>query len=234
MAGLFGRSETQTAPKLKHILDLGGGMRKLLILGISLSTLGLIAPAYGTITFTEAQIPQPQEQNILLTAPLTGMTITGLTNHSDTLVQFTSTTNTLTSKGGQADIDGFPVAHPPTLIHDITMSMPGFTFNDAIINPFKPGASGDLIVTVRTNDGSFMHTYGSDTGNNFLTITTAFGEHIDSVTVDSASGFQSLGQPRISGALTPIPEPSTFLLMGSGLLAFLLIQKKGRRFSFKT
>ena len=202
-------------------------MRKLLILGIALSTVGVIAPAYGNITFTEKDIPQPNEQNIHFSEGVTGMTITGTTDTSDNVVDFTSTTTTLISHGQHVDaVSGS--------IKDITMSIPGFTFGDAIINPFKPGANGDLMVTVVTNDGSFMHTYGSDHGNNFLTITAGSGEVIDSVTVDSASGFQSLMQPRISGAIDPVPEPSTFLLVGSGLLAFLLIQKKGRLVSFET
>jgi hypothetical protein len=231
MTGLFGRSEAQTAPKLKHIFDLGGGMRKLLILGIALSTVGLITPAYGDAIFKLGNTGGlPGDQNVLFTMDTTGNPITGLTNHSDNVVQFTSSTNTLLhSSGGQADIDG--VSGP---IKNITMSIPGFTFGDAIINPFKPGADDDLKVTVVTNDGSFTKTYGSKNGQNFLTITTTAGEAIDSVTINSVSGFQDLKQPRISGPIDPIPEPSTFLLVGSGLLAFLLIQKKGRLVRFET
>jgi len=56
-------------------------------------------------------------------------------------------------------------------------------------------------------------------GENFLTITTTGGEVIDSVTIDSASGFQDLKQTRISGisGIVVIPEPSSLLLLGIGL-----------------
>ena len=54
-------------------------------------------------------------------------------------------------------------------------------------------------------------TYGRTQGDNFLTITTSGGEMISSVTTDSASGFQDLKQPRISGisGVKIVPEPSS-------------------------
>ena len=103
-------------------------------------------------------------------------------------------------------------------IHDITMAVPGLTFMDAIINPFKPVDNNGLGVTIVTNTGtSTPFTYGSTHGDTFLTITTTGGEGIDTVTIDSAGGFQDLKQPRISGiAGVIVPEPSSLALLGSG------------------
>jgi hypothetical protein len=200
---------------------------------ISLFTLGVIVPAYADAVFTLGNKPQPNEQRVLFNEPNEmGTTIDGLTNISDTMVQFSST-QALIGSGGQDDIDA-----QSGNINNLMITVPGHTFSDLIFNLSKPTANGDLDVMVVTNTGSFPFTYGSKNGENFLTITTTGGEVIDSVTIDSASGssFQGLKQPRISiSGVVVVPEPSSILLFGSGLaLLFLIIQKKGRRLGFKT
>lgn len=195
-------------------------------IGVALATLVLIASAYGDAVFTLGNHHQPDEQNILFHTDQTGTTIDGFTNRSDTLVQFSSTTDTLIGSGGQSDVDAVD-----GLINDITMSVPGHTFLDAIINPFKPAATDGLTVTVTMSDSStFTFTYGDTHGENFLTITTSGGELISSVTIDSASGFQDLKQPRISGisGVTIVPEPSSMLLLGSGLLGLAGVLRRKR------
>jgi len=162
--------------------------------GVALAALVLIASAYGDAIFELGNHPQPNEENILFHTAQMGTTIDGFTNQSDTLVQFSSTTDTLVGSGGQSDVDAMD-----GLINNITVTVPGHTFLDLIFNPFKPASANDLVVTAVTNDGTFTFTYGDTHGNNFLTITTIGGETISSVTIDSASGFQDLKQPRISG-----------------------------------
>src|SRR5215469_9471427 len=193
--------------------------------GIAMTALVLVATANADAIFETGNHPQPNEENILQ-AGQTGTTIDGFTNRSNTLVQFSSTTDTLIGTGGQSDIDAMD-----GLINNITITVPGHTFLDLIFNPFKPASANDLVVTVVTNTGPFTFTYGDTHGDNFLTMTTINGETISSVTIDSASGFQELKQPRISGisGVTIIPEPSSLLLLGSGMLGLGYLVRRKRQ-----
>lgn len=166
------------------------------------------APAYADVVFTLGNNPQPNEENVLFTSGESGSTITGTTNKSGTVVDFSSTTDVLLSTAsGQAN-----VAASDGAINDISISIPGTTFADLIVNPEH--GSGTADVTVVATDGTFSFSYSIGNGNNFLTITTTGGETITSATIDDSSGFRDLKQPRISGiaGVSTVPEPSAFIM----------------------
>jgi PEP-CTERM motif-containing protein len=184
-------------------------------------------PAFADAVFTLGNNPQPNEQNILFKTDQSGSPVFGFTNHTDTMVQFSSTTDTLVvTSGGQAKVtaaDG--------LVNDITFSVPGHTFLDFILNPIDPAVANDLMVMVTMGDGStFTYgPYGSLHGNNFLTITTTNGEVIASVTIDSKGGFGDLQEPRVSGISTAaVPEPASLVLLGSGMLGLMAMLRRKR------
>lgn len=203
---------------------------KRVIVGLAIVTVLWCSAAQADAIFTLGNHPQPDEQNILFNNNATGSTVSGVTDISDTIVDFSSTTDTLVvTAGGQAKVTALD-----NLINDIKITVPGATFLDLIINPFGiPAGSPSATVAVVTNDGIDSFTYSLGNGNNFLTITTSGGEIISSVTIDSAIGFEELRQPRISGLVSLTPEPATLLLLGSGLLGFGLLGFWGGRKKFK-
>jgi hypothetical protein len=122
-------------------------LRKNLVL---IAIFALAIPAFGDAVFTFGNNPQPNEENVLFTTDQTGSTVFGFTNHSNTQVQFSSTTDTLVvSSNGQAKVGAMD-----GLVNDITLTVPGHTFLDFILNPFKPAANNDLMISVTMSDGT--------------------------------------------------------------------------------
>src|SRR5262249_45961660 len=105
-----------------------------------------------------------------------------------------------------------------------------------------PGAGGcgaAIVTTVSFEPGGGLLTqhfpYSLGNGNNFLTIMVSGGETLASVTLDGITGFADLHQPRISGAAlcdggecggVEVPEPSSFILTGAGLVGLVLWRRK--------
>src|SRR3954451_24352796 len=68
-------------------------------LGLAIFGLALAPAAHANVIFTPGNNPQPGEENIL-NLTLAGNTVTGETNHTHTIVQFTSSTDQLVVQGG--------------------------------------------------------------------------------------------------------------------------------------
>jgi hypothetical protein len=170
------------------------------------------------VTFTPGNGQLNGEENILFHNDQSGMLIMGFTNITNTEVDFSSTTDVLMGHGGQATVSA-----QDGLINDITISLPTTNFGGFIFNPFQPVNNDDLLVTVVDSMGMhYTFQYGSSNGNNFLTIMDNTGPNITSITIDSVGGFQDLRQNRVGDlASQTVPEPSSFMLLGSGLAAAL-------------
>jgi hypothetical protein len=206
-------------------------MKRVLAAGV-LSVVISITPvlAHATISFELGNNPQPDEENVLLNTGAVGSIVVGTTNQTGIDVNFSSTTDTLSApSNGQARVEAEDGA-----VNNITVSVPGGTYIDLIVNPFN--GEGDATITVIANEpgggqttNTFLYTLGN--GQNFVTIVASGGETIASTTIDAPGGFADLRQPRISGAELPgrVPEPGIALLLGSALGAVALYRGRTRR-----
>jgi hypothetical protein len=196
------------------------------------------------------------ETNILFNSKVLpngpGTMIAGFDKKIHTQVDFSTTPPPdIFSSGGQSDIDPVP---DTDVIHNLTITVPGGgSWDDFILNPGtnKQASShgGDDLfaeVTLTNGDTAKFGPWGTkDSGNNFLTICmvgtgkdgcvpasdTGEGTQPDVVKIvlTSAMGFADLKQPRISGIEggVVVPEPSSMLLQGSGMLALAgLLRRK--------
>lgn len=195
---------------------------------IALIALSVTTAKADSVTFTIGNNPQQDEENILLNSGLNGTTVFGLTNQTNLQVAFSSTTETLVEpSSGQARVEALD-----GLVNNISISIPNGTFHDIILNPFFGSGTADVTV-VTANNETFTFSYSLSNGQNFLTIVADPGTEIFSVTISAASGFTDLRQPRISGAAATttgsVPEPTSMLLFGSGLLGIATAFRKFRR-----
>jgi len=213
----------------------------------ALAALVLTALAYAQppVSFEFTNEGGIGENNILFghpqQGPATGITGFTSTGHGDLAVDFTSPTM-ITAKGGQSDIDpctnGILADCPNGRLTSLTVTVPGpggvghGFFTDLILDPQKIAGDNDLHATVVTNMGTFVSPAFGDhlNGNNYLTIeVTTPGAEITSVTLSATGlGFDDLKQPRISGVngAPPVPEPSSMLLMGSGMLGLARVLRR--------
>jgi hypothetical protein len=198
---------------------------------LALFASALALPTYAGAIFTPGNNPQPDEDNVVFTNNQKATLITGVTNMTDDIVNFWSTTDELvvTAKG-QSNVtaaDG--------LINNLSIDLAnGAGFLDLILNPSADNKtkSGTTTVTVRLKNGSTdTYQYPKDlkNGSNFLTITTSGGDVISSVTINSAVGFESLRQVRVSGITGSVPEPASMALIGGGLLILAPFTRRRRR-----
>jgi hypothetical protein len=193
---------------------------------ISLASVGL---AHADIVIVTGNNPQTDE-NVLLSTAGTGNPIFGITNQTQLSVRFSSSETLISPSNGQARIE----ASDSTLTN-LTVDIPGATFTSLILNvDAATNGSINFIVTEdngQVTQGMFLL---DGSGQNFFTITAVNGQRIRSVAFTTTVGLTTtnvddVAQIRIGGAQqTPIPEPTTMVLLGTGLIGMASKLRKRR------
>jgi PEP-CTERM motif len=177
--------------------------------------------ARADVVVLPGNIPQIDE-NVLLNSGMTGNPIFGETNQTHLAVRFSSNEPITAPAMGQARIE----AVDGTLT-TLTIDLNGGSFTSLILNldASVDGAVNFVVNEVGGQVNNFPNLAVGGSGQNFFTIIATNNQRILSVTFTASTPvtltFSDAAQFRIGGAsagLTGVPEPTSMILLGTGIL----------------
>jgi hypothetical protein len=190
------------------------------------------APASAAvIIYTSAGPVQPAENVLFQTENQTGTTVQGVTNQTNTMVTFTSMTDTLLTTGsqGQARLEATDGSLDQVMF---SLTNPQLTFTEAEFNLFN-AFPNTTQVTISLSSGLTQTFDLSPNGQNFFGVRATDGDFLTSISFDTnGSGVSDMRQVRIGGIsgsqMGAVPEPGTWamMLLGFGAIGFALRRRK--------
>jgi len=203
-----------------------GSLKKLLL---ALTIFGVVSLAGGVAKadiVVVKGVNNTGTDNVLLNPATDVLTVTGVVGQNNLVVNFQSSSGSgllSANPSGQATVSG---GTGNTALTQLSFGLANNdTFTHAVFN-INASTSGSVLIHVtgvNITGGFFEDDFTVDAnGQNFFTVTAINGQLIQTISLTAINGavFSDVRQVRLGGSeiVENVPEPTSMLLLGSGLV----------------